>query len=466
MILIPVEIAREFDIRLAQRGVPTADRPLFHRWLRFYLDFCGKYGHVPHADASLNAFLAKLRAKRQTEEQCAQAREAVIAWRGTPDAAVTVSTGAAPTPAARPAGPPPPEPVAVLPCAVTDAPAEVVPQALAALVSAPRAWNSARDALRGEVGLRQYSRRTLEAYLYWTSRFEAFVGGRGPDAVSAQDVKAFLTALAVHKGLSASTQNQAFNALLFLFRHVLGREFGQVEGVVRPSRKQHIPAVLSRAEVDRIFAALAPPYDLVAKFLYGCGLRLFEGLQLRVKDIDFELRRVTVHDGKGKHDRSTPLPEALVAPLEAQVERLRQNWLIDVELGQAEVFLPVALEQKYPKAAAEWGWQWLFPAKSRTRVGDTWRRYHLHDSRVQRAITAAVRASGIPKRATAHTLRHSFASHLLAANYDIRTIQELLGHADVRTTMIYTHTIRSTTVKEARSPLDFARGPGGGARVH
>ena len=271
------------------------------------------------------------------------------------------------------------------------------------------------------------------------------------------DVKGFLSFLAVNKKVAASSQNQAFNALLFLFRHVLEKEFGKVEGVVRAKRKPYIPVVLSREEVDRIIARLDAPYTLVVKLLYGCGLRLFECLQLRVQDLNFAMRVLTVHDGKGQKDRTVPLPETLVAELQAQLERVAQVHEADLAAGYAGTFLPTALGEKYPRAARELPWQWLFPAMKLTMTPDTqeYRRYHLHETLVQKAIKDAVRRSRIPKRASAHTFRHSFASHLLQANYDIRTIQELLGHSDVRTTMIYTHTVRSVTLKEAKSPLDF-----------
>ncbi len=244
---------------------------------------------------------------------------------------------------------------------------------------------------------------------------------------------------------------------MFLFKHVLEKEFGKVEEVVRAKRRPYIPVVLSREEVDRVLGHLEYPYDVVAKLLYGCGLRLFEGLKLRVQDVNFAMKVVTVHEGKGQKDRTVPLPQVLVPELKAQLERVRQGHQQDVAAGYAGTFLPGALATKYTRAAKELVWQWVFPAKTLTLVPATqeYRRYHLHETHVQKAIKQAVARSQIPKRASAHTLRHSFASHLLQANYDIRTIQELLGHSDVRTTMIYTHTIQSRTVKEAKSPLDF-----------
>jgi integron integrase len=237
----------------------------------------------------------------------------------------------------------------------------------------------------------------------------------------------------------------------------LEKEFGHLEGVVRAKRKPYIPVVLSRQEVDRVIGFLDGPYALAAKLLYGCGLRLFECLQLRVQDLNFDMHVLTVHDGKGQKDRTLPLPQVLLPALSAQLEKVKQVHREDLAAGYAGTFLPGALGEKYPRAARELAWQWWFPAKTLTQVHDTqeYRRYHLHERDLQRAIKQAVERSQIPKRASAHTFRHSFASHLLQANYDIRTIQELLGHSDVRTTMIYTHTVPSVTLKEAKSPLDF-----------
>ncbi|MGR8981034.1 MAG: integron integrase [Gammaproteobacteria bacterium] len=271
------------------------------------------------------------------------------------------------------------------------------------------------------------------------------------------DVKGFLTFLAVDRKVAASSQNQAFNALLFLFTHVLEKEFGKVEGVVRAKRRPYIPVVLSRKEVNRVMAHFEYPYDLVVKLLYGCGLRLFECLKLRIQDLNFDMKVLTVHDGKGQKDRTLPLPAVLLPELERQRARVIQLHQEDLKAGYAGTLLPNALAEKYKRASKELVWQWLFPAKTLTLMPSTqeYRRYHLHETHVQKAIKQAVQKSQIPKRASAHTFRHSFASHLLQANYDIRTIQELLGHSDLKTTMIYTHTVQSVTIKQAKSPLDF-----------
>jgi len=276
--------------------------------------------------------------------------------------------------------------------------------------------------------------------------------------ISTDDVKEYLTFLAVKRKVSASTQNQAFNALLFFFRHVMDKEFGKVDGVVRAKQKPYIPVVLSREEIDAVLMHLSPPYDLVVKLLYGCGLRLFECLNLRVHCFNFDAEVLTVHDGKGKKDRTVPLPQTLFPDLRAHLETVKDQHQRDLVRNYNGVFMPNALEKKYKNAPKELIWQWFFPAIQLTYVEKTgeYRRYHLHETHVQKALRQAVRKARIAKRASAHTFRHSFASHLLQANYDIRTIQELLGHSDVRTTMIYTHTVKSRTIKEAKSPLDFS----------
>ena len=256
--------------------------------------------------------------------------------------------------------------------------------------------------------------------------FQTFTRSKDPAALSSADVREFLTFLAVHRKVSASTQNQAFNALLFFYRHVLNKEFGKVEGVVRAKRKPYVPVVLSREEIDAILQHLPPPYDLVVKLLYGCGLRLSECLQLRVHCLNFAAGVFTIHDGKGGKDRTVPLPETILPELRAQLEALKELHQRDLERNYAGVFLVNALENKYTHAAKEFIWQWFFPAKQLTYVQKTeeYRRYHLHETHLQKAIKDAVGKARIYKRASAHTFRHSFASHLLQANYDIRTIQE------------------------------------------
>ncbi|MEW6219525.1 MAG: integron integrase [Thermodesulfobacteriota bacterium] len=337
------------------------------------------------------------------------------------------------------------------------APASAPPTGPASQPRTGISWKGEFDRLAEEIRLRHYSPRTLRTYQHWLAKLQTFTRSKPPAELTPADVKGFLTQLAVVRGVSASTQNQAFNALLFFFRHVLHQEFGKVEGVVRAKRRPYIPVVLSREEIQAVLAYLEDPFDLVVRLLYGCGLRLFECLRLRVQDINFSAGVLTVHDGKGQKDRTVPIPEAVRSDLRARIEGLKSLHQQDLERGCAGVFLVNALERKYRHAAREFVWQWLFPARSLTRVPESgeMRRYHLHESHVQRAIKEAVAKARLGKRASAHTFRHSFASHLLQANFDIRTIQQLLGHSDVRTTMIYTHTVPSTTIKEARSPLDL-----------
>lgn len=317
-------------------------------------------------------------------------------------------------------------------------------------------WDAAIACLADEIKTRHYSRKTLKTYAHWSRQFQRFLKNKPPGSLSSQDVKEYLTYLAVKCNVSASTQNQAFNSLLFLFRHSLKKDFGDYKDVPRAKKSKYIPIVLSRKEIEEVLKHLQYPYDLVVKLLYGCGLRLFECLQLRVKDFNFNAGILTIH-GKGKKDRTVPLPETIIPELYSQLEVVKIFHDKDLTAGYAGVFLDDQLDKKYPSAAKDFIWQWFFPQKALTRVSaaQELRRYHLHETHVQEALYDAVRNARLTKRVTSHTFRHSFATHLLQANYDIRTIQTLLGHSDVRTTMIYTHCIPSRTVKEAKSPLDF-----------
>ena len=318
------------------------------------------------------------------------------------------------------------------------------------------AWDRAVDELASEIKTRHYSRKTLKTYAGWARKFQRYLRDKPPDDLSSVDVKEYLTYLAVQCRVAASTQNQAFNALLFLYRHVLKKDFGDQRDVPRAKKSKYIPVVLSRREIDAIMKYLEYPVDIVIKLLYGCGLRLFECLNLRVQNFNFEDGILTVH-GKGDKDRSVPLPQAVMPELKNQLESVSTLHEKDMAAGYSGVFLKDSLEKKYPAAAKEFIWQWFFPQKNLTPVPGTeeQRRYHLHESQVQIALKRAVRRAKLTKRVTSHTFRHSFATHLLQANYDIRTIQTMLGHADVRTTMIYTHCVPSRTTKEAKSPLDF-----------
>jgi integron integrase len=315
----------------------------------------------------------------------------------------------------------------------------------------PKLLEQMREALR----LRHYSLRTEEAYTDWARRFILFHGKRHPKGMGAAEVQAFLSHLAVERGVSASTQNQAKAALLFLYRQVLGVELPWLDEVVQAKERRRLPVVLSPGDVRRLLDQLDGTMGLAAALLYGTGLRLLEGLRLRVKDLDFDRLEVTVRSGKGDQDRVTMLPERLVAPLRVHLAKVKALHERDLAEGFGEVFLPDALAAKYKGAARQWGWQWVFPSAVRSvdpRSGRT-RRHHLFPESVQRAVREAARRAELAKPVTPHVLRHSFATHLLTAGHDIRTVQELLGHKDVATTMIYTHVLNKGG-RGVTSPLD------------
>ncbi len=299
------------------------------------------------------------------------------------------------------------------------------------------------DQVRQAIRTRHYSPRTEETYVGWIKRFIFFHGKRHPAEMAEPEIARFLSSLATDRHVSASTQNQALNALLFLYHEVLGKEVGYVNGVVRAKQPHRLPVVLTREEVRSILGQLQGLDWIMAMLLYGAGLRLMECLRLRVKDIDFSRGEIRVRSGKGDKDRVTMLPEAVKEPLRNHLEQVRKQYDTDLKSGYAGVSLPYALERKYPNAAKEWGWQWIFPASTLyiDRQSGLRKRHHLHESVLQKAVKEAVREAGISKPASPHTFRHSFATDLLADGYDIRTVQELLGHTDVSTTMIYTHVL-------------------------
>ncbi|MGH7556958.1 MAG: integron integrase [Gemmatimonadota bacterium] len=323
-----------------------------------------------------------------------------------------------------------------------------------AIETAPK---SARllDQVRAAIRVHGYSRRTEKAYVGWIRRFVRFHGMCHPTRLGEAEVSAFLTHLAVNRKVSASTQNQALSAILFLYRKVLKIELGWLDGLVHARRPARLPVVLTHPEVAAILECLHGTPWLMASLLYGGGLRVLECARLRVKDVDLDRREILVWDGKGRKDRVTLLPESLRTPLQEHLERVRRQHQNDLARGNGSVELPTALERKYPRAPWQWGWQWVFPATRfyRDPVTGRRRRHHLHESVLQKAVKTAVREAGGSKPATCHTLRHSFATHLLEDGYDIRTIQELLGHRDVRTTMIYTHVLNRGG-RGVRSPLD------------
>lgn len=337
-----------------------------------------------------------------------------------------------------------------------------LPERAARTQSNPKLLHSLRANLR----LRHFSPRTEEAYVAWVRRYVRYHGLRHPRDLGAAGVRAFLTHLAVERRVAPSTQGQALAALLFLYGEVLGRPLTGLGPLPRARSPARLPVVLSPGEVARVLAALDGVPWLVAMLLYGSGLRLLECLTLRVKDVDLERGELRVRRGKGARDRVTVLPEAVRAPLAAHLERVRGLHERDLAEGAGYVALPDALDRKYPGAARSWPWQWVFPARRRhlDRATGRTRRHHLHETVVQRAMAEAVRRSGIGKRASCHTLRHCFATHLLEAGYDIRTVQELLGHRDVSTTMVYAHVLNRGGLA-VRSPADLlGGGPVGGPR--
>ncbi len=309
--------------------------------------------------------------------------------------------------------------------------------------------------VRRQVRVRGYSLRTEHAYVGWTRRFVAFHGGRHPRGMGAEEIAGFLSWLAVERRVAPSTQNQALNALVFLYRCVLELDMPELDGLVRARRPRRLPVVLSELEVRRLMAHLNGAAWLLAGLLYGSGLRVTEALRLRVKDVHVERREIRVRDGKGRVDRVTMLAEAVVSALEARLRARREEWERDVPLGRAGVSLPDALVRKYPGASTSWPWQFVLVSPRLSVDPRTGRRarHHLSEAWVQRAIRAAARAADLDRPVTPHVLRHSFATHLLGSGADIRTVQELLGHRSVRTTLIYTHVL-SRAGRGLRSPLD------------
>lgn len=303
--------------------------------------------------------------------------------------------------------------------------------------------------------VKHYSYQTEKSYLLWIRRFILFHNKRHPKEMGGEEINAFLTHLAVEGKVAASTQNQALSALLFLYREVLHLELDLDLDAVRAKRSRYLPTVLTPEEVKAIIVHLSGIHRLVVQVLYGSGLRLAEAQQLRVKDVDFNQRQLVIRNSKGMESRLTMLPETLVEPLQEHLLWAKRQHQQDLEQGYGSVYLPFALGRKYPNAEREWSWQYVFPAERLSqdpRTGIT-RRHHLHESGLQRAIKQAVQKTGIPKRVSCHTFRHSFATHLLQNGYDIRTVQELLGHKDVKTTMIYTHVLNKGG-RGVRSPLD------------
>ena len=311
------------------------------------------------------------------------------------------------------------------------------------------------ERLREAIRNRHYSRRTEKAYWYWIRYFVHFHGKRHPAAMGATEVSAFLSWLATERNVAAATQNQALSALIFLYKEVLGVQLPWLGELVRAQRPVRLPTVLSEGEVRRLLASVPERMRLIVGLLYGAGLRQIECLSLRVKDVDFAYRQILVRDGKGARDRVTMLPARLVQPLQEHLGRVRLLHGRDVKEGFGEVRLPYALARKHPRAGRSWAWQFVFPSGNRAADPEdgVMRRHHIHPDTLSRAVSLAARLAGLEKRVSCHTLRHSFATHLLERGHDIRTVQELLGHSDVSTTMIYTH-VMNKGARAVQSPLD------------
>lgn len=448
MIRIPLETHQQYTSRLSELGVPSNQLPHFVKWVRYFLDYREKYGRELSGSAQLDGFLQKLADKGQSASLRQQAQRAVEVYQ---------TLGEESNPRAVPQQP---KSASVKVSRKSNAVAKSKFMAKPLPDSEVSAeWAQLIEQMKREIKRRDYSPKTLSNYSRWVEKFAAFCAYSAVDDISDKHAQAFLTDLAVEKKVVASTQNQAFNALLFLFRHILEQEYELGDRVVRAKQSKYVPVVLTREEVDAVLGELPHPFHLIVSVLYGCGLRVSEALNLRVSDLDFEQGLVIVRDGKGRKDRSVPLPKKLESSLKRQlaaVSRLHEADIRHPDYGG--VFMPEALSKRRAKREAkELQWQWIFPAKELTLVPDEglFRRFHNYKQKLGSEIKWAVKRAKIPKRVTAHTFRHSFASHLLAANVDLRTIQELLGHSDIKTTMIYTHTVKSRTKKEMVSPLDL-----------
>ncbi len=444
MIQLSQETIRHYQAELKSNGIADSMMPHYRKWARYFRDYEAKYGHGAGAAEVVEGFIGKLASKGQSvafQEQARQAVAILLALEHRKKGTYAVVDRR---------------------LAVAEGDRESSGMGNSSGLTVPgkrREWDELAAALVAEIKRRNYSPKTAGAYRSWVIKFGQYTNFMAVDRISDEQAKDFLTHLAVQQRVVASTQNQAFNALLFLFRHLLRRDYDLKDRVERAKQTKYIPTVLTKAELDLVLGQLKFPYQLIVSLLYGCGLRLTECLELRVSSLDFEQNFVIVHDGKGKKDRTVPLPLKLREELQRQVERVAK--LLEDDLSNpdfAGAFMPDTLSvRRAQREARDLQWQWLFPAKTLTLLPDegAYRRYHNYKQNLSSAIYSAVNKAKVAKRVTAHTFRHTFASHLLSANVDIRTIQQLLGHSDIKTTMIYTHTVQSRTKKEMVSPLDL-----------
>ena len=458
MLKINTELLKQYCGLLRSNNVPDTEHRHYQKWLRYYLDFCHKYQFIAADQDSLSYFIRKLHEKNQMIPQQKQASRAIQLYYSMHAKAMSDATK-------WPSAPKTPDNNGQ--SRRDDERQEITnlshgqESCTSNVDGYDLTWDQVYWELKNTIKVRHLSLNTFKTYSGWIHQFQSFAKNRPPQSLCNEDVRRFLTFLAVKRKVAASTQNQAMNSILFMFRHITKQEFGDIRGAVRAKRKPYIPVVISRPEIDAVIENLSNPHDLVVKLLYGCGLRPFECLQLRVQDFSFDTAILTVHDGKGKKDRAVPLPQSIYPELKGQIDTVKKVYQEDLGSGYDGTFLFNQLERKYKNAAKEFCWQWFFPAKRLTFVpaGEEHRRYHLHKSNFRKALKVSVQKATLCKRVGSHTFRHSYASHLLQAGYDIRTIQELLGHSDVRTTMIYTHTIKRRTLKEVKSPLDFSEPP-------
>jgi integron integrase len=474
---IPQNILGCFNDLLKQRNIPPMLLADYRKWLLYFLDFRARYPLPDSQSDQVRLFADKLHSKNQTARQVEQAADAIsLFFASCPGNKIGPSlvTGGGPV-AALPGEQLPGKGSADKNSASAKAAPQMVCEPPGGFQFAPPlrsgrqydewrclkktaslAWDAVIEKLAAEIQIRHYSRKTLKHYADWGRKFQYYLRDKDPAELSSQDVKDYLTYLAVDCKVSSSHQNLAFNALLFLYRHVLCKDFGTHKDIPRAKTSNYIPTVLCRKEIDSVLVHLRHPFKLVAQLQYGCGLRISEVCQLRVKDFDFDTGLLTVR-GKGKKVRTVPLPKTLFPELHAQLESVKKLHDEDLAAGFSGVFLDDQLEKKYPRAAKELIWQWFLPQESLTFVAQMkeTRRYHVHDSRMQEVFGEAVRKAKLMKRVTSHTFRHCYATHLLQAGYDLRTIQTLLGHADIRTTMIYLHCLPPKPGKEVKSPLDF-----------
>ncbi len=446
------------DFLKEKETIPEPEIPHFLRWTHMYRYFTADMSEDSSPQEKLTAFLAYL-AKRYQDWQVNQARHAVQLWVyfcHTLGAQKQRSYAARPAAAERcdPAGASPdgrPEQPESKQAHAAAIPSAAIPAAPALPAAAETLCLEASRLMR----LKHLAYRTEKSYLGWIARFLAFAAPAEPSALNEEHLKHYLSYLAVERRVAAATQKQAFNALLFLYAKVLGKEILGLETVIPSHRPRRLPVVLTKEEVRQVFCQLTGVHRLIVEVIYGGGLRLEECLSLRVKDVDFARNCLVIHAGKGEKDRETVLPERLAGALQRHLQRVQALYDRDRKRGLAGVWLPEALARKYSGAAKDWPWFWLFPSArlSIDPLSGVVRRYHLYPTTLQKAFQRAVSCAGLVKRATLHTLRHSFATHLVERGYDIRTIQELLGHADVSTTMIYTH-VATRNKLGVSSPLD------------